>query len=187
MIKAMYCTPQHALRLCDASQHWLAPARLACQPLSDNSAWLVTGRDEPVHVAMIWAHGMEAAYDLKILERPELHESVLAADARQRQGPPTHTLLECVDVRTWLEAVVAVVTCAFPVAGLGCLSSLSTFDGCLPSAHCKYWLLVGKKIVQLHHLQLGYSPGRITEGCDAYAPQQPVTCQMLSAPKPSCS
>lgn len=49
-------------------------------------------------VAMIWAPSMEAAYDITILERPERHESMHAAEERQHRGPPKHTLHECIEV-----------------------------------------------------------------------------------------
>lgn len=50
------------------------------------------------HAAVIWGRGSESAYDIGILERPELHASVLAATEQQRRGPVSHSLRECLEV-----------------------------------------------------------------------------------------
>ena len=55
--------------------------------------------DEAAHVVLCWHEGNEQLYDWEPLEHPELHESARNEEQRKQQGPQTHTLDECIDVR----------------------------------------------------------------------------------------
>ena len=63
------------------------------------------GNNDAIEVALIWAPPMEAAFDIRILDRPQLHESVLASEAHSREGPQTHSLHECLEVSSKLDSV----------------------------------------------------------------------------------
>ncbi|KAK9802690.1 hypothetical protein WJX73_007165 [Symbiochloris irregularis] len=77
------------MRLCSPVGELTSSIRPEVPELSDDK--------EPVCVAMIWAPPMEAAYNVEVLEHPQAHDSMQAAEARRREGPPKHALHECLE------------------------------------------------------------------------------------------